>query len=147
MTTTTSDMLPQMNGHDVSLDSLKESLKTDLDKGLTSEEAKNRIETIGPNSIPVVKGSLWQVYLAPMLEVMIVVYLIMAGILIVLALFTTIITAIIGSLTFEPWLQAGQWLIIVAVNFAIAIFQQWRGQKKMDALQKMSAAIYDLPKI
>ena len=41
---------------------------------------------------------------------------------------------------FSSVLQAAQWLVIVGINFIIAIIQQNRAQKKMDALQKLSTA-------
>ena len=116
-------------GYDVSLEELTKKLETDLKKGLTEEEVQNRLKTIGPNVIPKIKPSLIQVYIAPLLEVMIVVYLIMAGFLVILTIWDK-----------DTLLQASQWVAVVALNFAIAIVQQARAQKKMDALQKLSAA-------
>ncbi|MFX0117181.1 MAG: cation-translocating P-type ATPase, partial [Candidatus Hodarchaeota archaeon] len=115
-------------GYDKSLETLIEELQTNPTRGLEQEKAGMRLLECGPNIIPVVKGSFWQVYLAPLFDWMITTYLIMTGILVILSLWDE-----------NVQLQAAQWLLIVAVNFAIAIIQQARAQKKMDALQKLSA--------
>ncbi|MFW9930417.1 MAG: HAD-IC family P-type ATPase, partial [Candidatus Thorarchaeota archaeon] len=116
-------------GFDIPSDELLQQLKTDKDKGLSEKEASSRLLIYGENVIPKVKPSLIQVYIAPLLEVMIVVYLIMAGFLVILTIWDP-----------DTLLQASQWVAIVALNFLIAIVQQARAQKKMDALQKLSAA-------
>ena len=118
--------------HDKTIDSLVELLKTDIQKGLSKNVIAKRQIQYGLNEIPVVKGSFWQVYLAPLFDTLITVYLIMTGILLVLAA----ILALSGD--FSNVTQAAQWLVIVIINFAIAIVQQGRAQKKMDALQKLS---------
>ncbi|MHA1990508.1 MAG: cation-translocating P-type ATPase [Candidatus Hodarchaeales archaeon] len=116
-------------GFDIPASKLYVELSTDIKKGLTDQEVSKRLEATGLNVIPKVKPSLIQIYIAPLLEVMIVVYLIMAGLLVILTIWDP-----------STLLQAAQWVGVVALNFTIAIVQQARAQKKMDALQKLSAA-------
>ncbi|MFW9914829.1 MAG: cation-translocating P-type ATPase [Candidatus Thorarchaeota archaeon] len=115
-------------GYDKPLKNLLDDLKTDSTRGLKEEEAGMRLLGTGPNIIPVVKGSFWQVYLAPLFDWLISTYLVMTGALLVLSLWDPSVFS-----------QASFWLVIVGINFAIAIVQQARAQKKMDALQKLSA--------
>ena len=116
-------------GFDIPLEDLYKRFNIDPKTGLSEHEAKQRLATYGENVIPKVKPSLIQVYIAPLLEVMIVVYLIMAAFLVILTIWDS-----------RTILQASQWVAIVVLNFVIAIVQQARAQKKMDALQKLSAA-------
>ncbi|MFX0184241.1 MAG: cation-translocating P-type ATPase, partial [Candidatus Hodarchaeota archaeon] len=127
--------LPAINGHSIKLESLISDLDTNTETGLTQEEADKRLEKYGLNIIPKPKQSFWQVYLAPLLNTLIVIYLLMTGFITVLALFYLFLNP--GD--FQIWITAAQWLVIVGVNFAIAIVQQARAQKKIDALQKLAA--------
>lgn len=127
--------LPAINGHSIEFKSLISDLDTNIEKGLTQKEVDKRLEEYGLNVIPKPKQSFWQVYLAPLLNTLIVIYLLMTGLITVLALFYLFLNP--GD--FQIWITAAQWLVIVVVNFAIAIIQQARAQKKIDALQKLAA--------
>ncbi len=117
--------------HALPLDEVLKILSVDPERGLTSEEAKRRLDRYGPNAIPKAKGSFWKVYLAPILNWLINIYLLSSF-----------------ALLFIAWLfpsddnQVGQamlWLAVVLVNCLVAIFQQFRAQKKLEALEKLSA--------
>ncbi len=117
-----------IEGHEIELPKLLMKLSTSPKTGLSDSEVERRKEIYGLNVIPKVKRSLWQVYIAPLLEVLIVMYLIMTGVLVFLSFWDETVRG-----------QAVQWLFFVALNFAIAIVQQYRAQKKIDALQKLTA--------
>jgi Ca2+-transporting ATPase len=128
--------LPEIIGHSGNLRELVTELKTDIIVGLSSEEATKRRELYGENSIPQPKQSFWKVYLAPLMNTLIVIYLLMT--------FFILILAIIYMVFIDPsdtsiWITAIQWLLIVGLNFSIAIIQQQRAQKQIEALHKMSA--------
>ncbi|MHA2094852.1 MAG: cation-translocating P-type ATPase, partial [Candidatus Hodarchaeales archaeon] len=130
------EQLPEVIGHINELKSLIKDLKTDIESGLSSEEASRRLEVYGENQIPQPKQSFWKVYLAPLMNTLIVIYLLMTTFILILA--------VIYFLFIDPsdtsiWITAIQWLLIVGVNFLIAIIQQQRAQKQIEALQKMSA--------
>ncbi len=124
-----------ISGHNPKLNELIKKLDANLESGLTNEEAKRRLKIYGLNVIPKPKQSFWQVYLAPLLNTLIVIYLIMTAIIVILAL----IYLFINPSNFSIWITAIQWLIIVGVNFLIAIIQQARAQKKIEALHKLAA--------
>ncbi len=128
--------IAEIIGHSNDLQGLVKELDTNIELGLTTEEANKRKLLYGENSIPKPKQSFWKVYLAPLMNTLIVIYLLMT--------FFILILAIIYMLFIDPsdtsiWITAIQWLLIVGLNFGIAIIQQQRAQKQIEALHKMSA--------
>lgn len=119
----------ELNGYDMGVEELAEALETDPKNGLGQDEAARRIRDYGANKIPEIRGSFWQVYLAPLFNVLITTYLIMSLVLVFLA---------IQDPTGGIWPQAIMWSGIVAVNFLIAIIQQRRAQKKFEALRRLT---------
>ncbi len=127
---------PEITGHSRNLKELVTELKTDIKVGLTSEEAQKRRDLYGENSIPQPKQSFWKVYLAPLMNTLIVIYLLMTVVILILAV---IYMVLIDPSDTSIWITAIQWLLIVGGNFLIAIIQQQRAQKQIEALHKMSA--------
>lgn len=111
------------------LDELAEKLQTNLDQGLSQEEAEKRLRTAGPNTIPRVRPSLFRTYIAPFMNTLITVYLITITALAILAYF----------LVRENWRQVIYWLAIISVNALIAVIQQARSQAKIETLARLSA--------
>jgi Ca2+-transporting ATPase len=116
--------------HSLPLPAVLEELDVDPAKGLSKGAAKSRKEEFGPNEIPKIRGSFWKVYLAPILNWLINIYIISSVALIFLAYMFPSTDNQIG--------QAMVWLGIVIVNALVAIFQQYRAQKKLEALEKLS---------
>ncbi|MFW9950723.1 MAG: HAD-IC family P-type ATPase [Candidatus Thorarchaeota archaeon] len=108
---------------------LYEKIQTNPNTGLTNEEAKKRLELYGYNEIPKASKGFIKIYLAPLFNWLIVIYLIGA-----IILFLAAIIGQEGSLTFIL-LTLG----IVALNGAVAIIQQYRATKKLNALREMTA--------
>jgi Ca2+-transporting ATPase len=117
--------------HSIPLDEVLEVLSVDPKAGLSNDEARLRLEEYGENSIPKVKGSFWKIYLAPILNWLINIYLVSS-----VALLTI---AVLYPSPKNEMLQATIWLAVVAVNCIVAIFQQYRAQKKLEALEKLAA--------
>ncbi|MHA2030260.1 MAG: cation-translocating P-type ATPase, partial [Candidatus Kariarchaeaceae archaeon] len=115
------------HGHEIHIDGIVKELKTDLENGLKDQEVKKRVESFGYNEIITPKQSIWKLYLAPLFDTLIVIYLIMTGIMLILSLW---VPEIGSKVTF--------WLVLIAFNMMLAIFQQFRAQKKIEALQKLS---------
>ncbi|MHA1731306.1 MAG: cation-translocating P-type ATPase [Promethearchaeota archaeon] len=109
--------------YDKRVEEIAEKLGTDLEGGLREDEARKRLEYDGPNEIPKAKPSIIKVYVAPLLNTLIVIYLVTATMLVFLGE---------GSQTVITF-------SILAINSGVAVVQQVRAQKKMEALQKMSA--------
>ena len=117
--------------HSESVEEVLTQLEVDPREGLSDSEARRRRDQYGPNAIPKIRGSFWKVYLAPILNWLINIYLISSVALIVLAY--------AFPSTENQIAQASVWLGIVAVNCLVAIFQQYRAQKKLEALEQLSA--------
>ncbi len=111
------------------LDQIYSKFKTDSNNGLPREEAQNRIQIYGYNEIPKASKGFIKIYLAPLFNWLIVIYLIGALILFLAAIFGNE-----GNLTFVLLTLA-----IVALNCIVAIVQQYRATKKLNALREMTA--------
>jgi Ca2+-transporting ATPase len=117
--------------HAIPLDEVCKNLRADSEKGLSDSEVKNRLHQFGENAIPKIRGPFWQVYIAPIMNWLITIYILSS----------------IGLIIIAQLLPSGQndvgqalvWLAIVAINALVAIFQQFRAQKKLEALEKLSA--------
>ncbi|MCG3224317.1 MAG: hypothetical protein H7647_07620, partial [Candidatus Heimdallarchaeota archaeon] len=114
--------------HHLSEDKISGELNTDIRFGLHDDEAVKRLKQYGPNVIPKIKGSIWEIYLAPLFNWLINIYLIVSSLLIFMAIW---VEGVIG--------QIGFWLIIIVFNIGFTIFQQIRAQFKLDALHKLAA--------
>jgi Ca2+-transporting ATPase len=117
--------------HAMPLEDIYEILQVDPKQGLPQDEVSTRLHQIGENAIPKAKGSFLQVYIAPIMNWLITIYILSSFGLLIIATFLPPEENAIG--------QAFLWLAIVAVNALVAIFQQFRAQKKLEALEKLSA--------
>jgi len=125
--------LPRItNPHSLPLTKIALLLGTDPERGLTSDEAARRLTLYGPNMLPRIKGSFWRVYLAPILNGLITIYLISAVALWVLGLVQSWLH--LSSLLSQSYI----WFGVIAFNALLAIVQQWRAQKKLEALQALA---------
>lgn len=117
--------------HALTSEEVLQALSVDPSLGLSHDEARRRQQIYGLNQIPKLKGSIWKVYIAPILNWLITIYLLSSFALVFLALVFPTPNSQLG--------QAMFWLVIVSVNAIVAIFQQFRAQKKLEALEKLSA--------
>lgn len=117
--------------HSMPIEEVFESLSVAPEKGLEDDQIKTRRDRYGFNDIQKVKGSFWQVYLAPIFNWLITIYL--------LSSFALVALALMFPGPGNQMAQAMMWLGIVSVNCVVAIFQQFRAQKKLDSLERLSA--------
>ena len=117
------------NFYNLGLEQIYKKLKTDPDKGLTEKESIKRLEEFGLNEVPKVSKGFIKIYLAPLFNWLIVIYLIGALILFLAAIFGGE-----GNLMFILLT-----LFIVFLNCIVAIIQQYRATKKLKALRELSA--------
>ncbi|MDO8055522.1 MAG: HAD-IC family P-type ATPase, partial [Candidatus Hermodarchaeota archaeon] len=115
--------------HATTLARLRTQLKTDTTQGLTSTEAQNRLLAYGQNTLHPIKGSFWQVYLAPIFNGLILIYLVAIALMVILVVFFQAAGAE----------QALIWVVVIAFNAILAIVQQYRAQKKLAALQSLTS--------
>ncbi|MFW9795088.1 MAG: cation-transporting P-type ATPase, partial [Candidatus Thorarchaeota archaeon] len=117
--------------HSMPLEEVYESLQVDPKKGLPATEVRSRASEYGTNTIPKIRGPFWKVYIAPILNWLITIYIISS--------FALIIIAYLFPSDENEMAQALVWLGVVAVNALVAIVQQYRAQKKLEALEQLSA--------
>ena len=117
------------NFYNLELEQIYKKLQTDPDNGLTQKEATKRLEEFGLNEIPKVSKGFIKIYLAPLFNWLIVIYLIGS-----LILFLAWVFGGEGNLTFIA-LTLG----IVFLNCMVAIIQQYRATKKLKALRELTA--------
>jgi P-type Ca2+ transporter type 2C len=111
------------------LSEVKTKLKTNLETGLTQQEAEERLLQVGINSIPKIAVNRMKMYLAPLSNWLIAVYLIVSTILAFLAV------VILPQL----WFQIAVWLPIITGNIVVIIVQSIRAERGLAALQKLSS--------
>ncbi|MCY3411895.1 MAG: cation-transporting P-type ATPase [Candidatus Heimdallarchaeota archaeon] len=109
-----------------SIDQVLKKLNSNTSEGLSHDEAAKRL-LLGKNKIITPQPSVWKLYLAPLFDVLIVVYLIMTAIMLILSIF---VEGLVG--------KVGFWLVLIAFNMGLAIFQQFRAQKKLSSLSDLS---------
>lgn len=111
------------------LDEIFQEFQTDPKKGLTDEKAQQLLLSNGFNELPKAKQSFLKVYLAPLFNWLIIIYLIAA-----------VIMFIAGKISGESDMKMIYiTLAIVGLNCLVAIFQQARATKKLNALRELSA--------
>ena len=121
------DRFDKIVGCELSLEDLVSTLDTNLKDGLTVTKVEHRLETLGKNEIQTVSPNPLKIYIAPLLDRLITIYLIMTFLLFILAIW------------YPPTLgQAGFWFIILAFNMVISMVQQFRAQKSLEALQNFA---------
>jgi P-type Ca2+ transporter type 2C len=104
-----------------------ESVMTELkvtNNGLTSQEAKERLETYGPNELKKEKGtSPLKILAGQFTDILMIILLIATGL----------------SIAVGEYTDAGIILIIVFASAALGFIQEFRSEKAVEALKKMTA--------
>ncbi|TKJ22403.1 MAG: hypothetical protein CEE42_12920 [Promethearchaeota archaeon Loki_b31] len=115
--------------YNMGLEQIYKKFQTNPNSGLTNDEAQKRLELYGLNEIPKASKGFIKIYLAPLFNWLIVIYLIGA-----LFLFLSSFFGGKGNMTFILLT-----LVIVGLNCIVAIIQQYRATKKLNALREMTA--------
>ena len=111
------------NWHTQTIEDLTLEQGTDLEKGLTQEEAARRLEQYGPNEL-IERGvtSPWKILWEQL-----------TGILVIILIISAVISFALGEYT-----DAVVIMIIVVLNSALGFTQEYRAEQAMAALKKMS---------
>ncbi len=118
----------RLPAHSMSIEQTCDAVSSDLKIGITEFEADRRLARYGHNEIPLVKSSIWKIYLAPLFNWLINIYLILSLLLMFLGIW-------IPSSLSQSWM----WIGNIIITFFFAIFQQIRAKFKLDALERLSA--------
>lgn len=105
------------------IDEVFKELNTDI-RGLSNEEARDRLQKYGPNSIKEKKGkSIWEIFFHQFKSPLIYILLIAAG-----------FTFIIGH-----YIDMGVIMAAVLVNAVVGVFQEYKAEKAMRAIMQLAA--------
>ena len=122
----------------------KEILNTDLENGLSSEEAKKRLEKYGPNKLEEKKkDSIIKIFFSQMNDPMIFVLFAAIVVTIGVSIYETIKVIKAGE-AFD-FLSVGDWpdiiiiLAVIIMNAVIGTIQEIKAQTSLDALKKLSS--------
>ena len=107
-------------------DALAKGLQTSIDGGLSDHEAQQRLQREGPNELPEAQPpSLLRLFLSQFTSVIV---------------WVLVGAAVISGLL-EDWLDAAAILVIVFLNGLLGFVQEFRAERSLAALRKMSVAM------
>ncbi len=110
--------------HDQPVDSLARRFHTDLNRGLSTEEAKAHLAQYGPNKLVEAKGaSIWRLFIEQFEDF-----------LVLLLLGAALISLLLGE-----YVDAIAIMAIVIVNALLGVIQEWRAEQSLQALKRMAA--------
>ncbi|GAB4560353.1 MAG: cation-translocating P-type ATPase [Anaerolineae bacterium] len=114
----------QLTWHALSVDEVLEQVRTHYQRGLTTEEARSRLERCGPNELaeaprPGFLARLWAQFNNFLMLILIV--------------------ASVISLALGDVIEAGAILAIVLLNAILGVIQESRAEQALEALKKMAA--------
>lgn len=113
-----------MDYHSAKSDEVIKELKSNSSKGLTNDEAKNRLGRYGPNELrKEKKGKILKLIIAQF-----------ANALIVLLIFAGIISVVLGDM-----IEATAIFSIIMLNAILGFVQEYKAEKSIDALKKMAS--------
>ncbi len=121
-----------LNDHEaysLPLEEVTGKLETNIETGLSQQNAQERLNIVGPNVLPKVKTSLLKVYLEPLSNWLVVSYI--------------VASAVLGFISFlylpQLWFHVSVWIPLVAINIMIILIQTVRAQNELTAIQQLSA--------
>ena len=118
-----------MNWFNKDVEEVSRDLSTDLEKGLSEEEAKKRQKENGYNELQEKKKkSLFVKFLEQFKDFMIIILIIAA-----------IISGVVGQMQGEGFTDSIIILIVVILNAVIGVIQENKAEKSLEALKKMSS--------
>ncbi|KAJ3210811.1 Na+ ATPase [Dinochytrium kinnereticum] len=98
--------------------------QSDADLGLTTTIINERLEKYGPNELFGDAGvSVWRVLFANTFN----------------SMNAVLVTAFIVGMAVQDWIKAGVLLLVILTNSGIGFAQEYKSEKTMDALRKMSS--------
>ncbi len=110
--------------HAIKAEEILEQLETTYETGLSSEEARRRLEIFGPNALTEAPPtSFWQM-LWEQFNSFVVMLLIIAA----------VISALLGD-----WIEAAAIMAIVILNAGLGVIQERRAEQSLAALRKLAA--------
>ena len=111
--------------HSLSVDALEQALQSTIDEGLTEREATHRLATVGPNELPkAAPPSPLATFLAQF-----------SGLIVWVLIGAAFVSGLLGE-----WIDACAILAIVILNAILGFVQEFRAERSLAALRKLSVA-------
>jgi Ca2+-transporting ATPase len=117
--------------YNLSIEDIFEKLETNKEEGLTKEKAQNIRKIIGDNQLPKKKVNFFSKYIRPSFNLMIIILLIAA--------FAQLYMAISSDGTAVDYVSPIIILVILGVNIMIAMIQQRKVEKTLEALEQLTS--------
>lgn len=110
--------------HSLTLTQAADELKADVASGLSSSDAKTRLEEYGPNDLGQGEGvSPVRILVAQVANAMTLV----------------LVMAMAVSFGIESWIEGGVVAGVIALNVIVGFFQEYSAEKTMDSLRSLSS--------
>ncbi|ACL70941.1 calcium-transporting P-type ATPase, PMR1-type [Halothermothrix orenii] len=107
-----------------SIEEVSKDQKTNIDQGLTVEEAKKRLDETGPNRLKESKGrSPWQMFIDQFKDA-----------LVIILLFSAIISAAVGEISDSLVIA-----VILILNSTLGVIQEYKAEKSLAALKELAS--------
>ncbi|WP_447974636.1 cation-translocating P-type ATPase [Nitrospira sp. Kam-Ns4a] len=117
--------LKPVSWHTMPPDAVVRELASDLDRGLSEQEAARRLAVHGPNELPEAPpASPWSLFLAQFSSLIVWV----------------LIGAAVVSGLLQEWIDAGAILAIVLLNAILGFVQEFKAERSLAALKRLSVA-------
>ena len=132
--------LKEVQFETVSSSDVLSSLETDSEKGLTSEEAKARLERFGPNKLEEQKKKSWiRIFFEQMANPMIYVLFGAVAISIGVSIYETVKAGYFDFLNIGDWPDVIIIMAVVILNSIIGTVQEIKAQTSLEALKQLSS--------
>ena len=134
------EMKQKVSFETISNEKVVEALETDLEKGLSNEEAKARLEKFGPNKLQEKPKKSWiRIFFEQMNNPMIFVLFAAVAITLGISIYETVKAGYFDFLNIGDWPDIVIILAVVVMNSVIGTVQEIKAQTSLEALKKLSS--------
>ena len=134
------EMKQKVSFETISNEKVVEALETDLEKGLSNEEAKARLEKFGPNKLQEKPKKSWiRIFFEQMNNPMIFVLFAAVAITLGISVYETVKAGYFDFLNIGDWPDIVIILAVVVMNSVIGTVQEIKAQTSLEALKKLSS--------
>lgn len=125
----------------LSVDETAKALNTDVDKGLTSAQVAQLSQQYPKNELDIGGGIAWyKILTKQILNAMIIVrYLNVSFLRLTLTRFQVLAFAMALSFGIKDYIEGGVLAVVIVLNVTIGFWQEYRAEKRMDALRALSS--------
>ncbi|KAL4883995.1 hypothetical protein BJY04DRAFT_20401 [Aspergillus karnatakaensis] len=110
--------------HSLKYEDILNELKVDAEEGLTTAEAKKRLDLYGPNELEGGEGvSLAKIVIRQIANAMMLV----------------LIIAMAVSFGIQSWIEGGVIAAVIGLNIVVGVYQDYAAEKTMDSLRSLSS--------